>query len=1266
MNQNQGDEDQAQLQKHQEGYVDHAEQHQEQQSETIDQLEKEQVQIPDHYSELNNNKQEEGMEDFIQKSVVEEEEAKQDQQNEVIKPQFQQVNQIERRTITLEDQELQDISQMDQSLSSMNNNSESQIQDQNQQVNMQQQQQNQQQQLIDEEEENNNPLNPAEVYARMIGTMNNEPFLHEETLIGIIELLHLNSTEMFDEIDRNQPNWKEQIEQELKKRLEIYNKKVELISSIYQQSIPNNSMHNIEKIMSIIKSKEKEIYIYKIDKSLPLCCKHHHQKNNNEDNNQQDQEQKENDFDSRQDQFNGIKQNNEEYIEQSNQQDQENIICQDKLCDDFNHNHIKGQNENGDDDYTREIKQEQCQAIESNTDGKSGSNENLEELLQKEQGENLDEEQEYEVIDDKDDDISEENLEKLKKKLERNEAIRKKQEEQKQRLIEENQRLKREYEEMIEKDQKLRRDYQNQLQVENHLMQKQATLQVQYQQLQNLQQLNQSNLSDSQQNQNSTSNENEQLEQDNQNNVQKTEIIEEPSEIQSRNQSENQPELQTNQTQSEECHHSHHHHNQHNNHHHNHHHKDINEENQNQNHQVNNEQEENVNPAFQHSEDYNQHILPFKILGQSLSINHIHSIMSMQFVDLQRLKSLNPVENSITFEMNDNYLIKIKSCEHIKYDKSSLCSKIPHFIFKEHIFPFLSSVELFRVRSVSPEWRELVREVWHKTFKRDMQEQLLATDLCKEIEAQFKLMHIRNPFFQKLNLLIRAMVDVINWEEFEKKSIENKLSQTEKKIVVSLLRIIGYNILDYENINQFEEEEYDKHQVDIALHLKDFLNNSINHNGMSSQSLKNIFNNFLVQADISTPIVRNQIDKNFIIFILIAKQYYLYSLLRNYITSSSTYMQFAKNKLDALSKDWPTSKGFLEGAYRILLLRNVSIKNGEIVNNDSDDGEQFKINRKNKKTKKSKKMDLDKKKEEVNENIQEQINQFENQNEQGHSKVQNIVQNNSDLKQQNSEENSNVQSNTEMTQELNQREQSQISQSNTEMTQKQNQNEQSQISDQKKDDQQNINNKDEKEVKEKDDENDDDEEEEEDEEDGDQEQSQAELTQLMNSIFNLQQKENQEPDIVIKRKAGTMKIFLDQGTKLDIILNTIITYGMQTAHKQVAQEACNLVQNSKVTLERLEKTFNENQLQIDEMKIKSQQLEQSLLEKQAELEKVQLQNQQLHQEFQKDSQEIQQLQNTVRRQEDEIENYENSQSTETQDKQQENNQNIDNSEQHQN
>lgn len=76
--------------------------------------------------------------------------------------------------------------------------------------------------------------------SNILGTIDNEHFLNEDTLNAIYMLLQLNQADMFDEIDTTKETWRNDIDSILKKRLEIYTKKVEIISSIYQQNIPNN------------------------------------------------------------------------------------------------------------------------------------------------------------------------------------------------------------------------------------------------------------------------------------------------------------------------------------------------------------------------------------------------------------------------------------------------------------------------------------------------------------------------------------------------------------------------------------------------------------------------------------------------------------------------------------------------------------------------------------------------------------------------------------------------------------------------------------------------------------------------------------------------------------------------------------------------------------------------------------------------------------------------------------------------------------------
>ncbi len=44
-----------------------------------------------------------------------------------------------------------------------------------------------------------------------------------------------------------------------------------------------------------------------------------------------------------------------------------------------------------------------------------------------------------------------------------------------------------------------------------------------------------------------------------------------------------------------------------------------------------------------------------------------------------------------------------------------------------------------------------------------MLSQLLASEFCKEIELYFKLLQLRNPFYQKLSLLLHALIEIIQW-----------------------------------------------------------------------------------------------------------------------------------------------------------------------------------------------------------------------------------------------------------------------------------------------------------------------------------------------------------------------------------------------------------------------------------------------------------------------------------------------------------------------
>ena len=69
--------------------------------------------------------------------------------------------------------------------------------------------------------------------------------------------------------------------------------------------------------------------------------------------------------------------------------------------------------------------------------------------------------------------------------------------------------------------------------------------------------------------------------------------------------------------------------------------------------------------------------------------------------------------------------------------------------------------------------------------------QLLACEFCKDIEFYYKTIQLRNPFFQKLSLLIHALIEIINWETANNMISSNNLPLQLKRVLMIILRLIG-------------------------------------------------------------------------------------------------------------------------------------------------------------------------------------------------------------------------------------------------------------------------------------------------------------------------------------------------------------------------------------------------------------------------------------------------------------------------------------------
>lgn len=151
--------------------------------------------------------------------------------------------------------------------------------------------------------------------------------------------------------------------------------------------------------------------------------------------------------------------------------------------------------------------------------------------------------------------------------------------------------------------------------------------------------------------------------------------------------------------------------------------------------------------------------------------------------------------------MSKNYVMTIKNDDPVAYDLTSSVAKVPSALFVHHVFPYLTACELFSVRGVCKEWLGLVKDSWHATFKREMYVQLLAGEFCKDIEFFYKCIQLRNPFFQKLSLLLHALIEIIEWESINIAVEQNTINMPFKRVLIVFLKLLGEDI----SINSFND-----------------------------------------------------------------------------------------------------------------------------------------------------------------------------------------------------------------------------------------------------------------------------------------------------------------------------------------------------------------------------------------------------------------------------------------------------------------------------
>jgi hypothetical protein len=55
--------------------------------------------------------------------------------------------------------------------------------------------------------------------------------------------------------------------------------------------------------------------------------------------------------------------------------------------------------------------------------------------------------------------------------------------------------------------------------------------------------------------------------------------------------------------------------------------------------------------------------------AEGMQLNDIANLLSLRFFDLNLLHDYDPTEKALTFRINDNYLVQVRSSEQIQYEK---------------------------------------------------------------------------------------------------------------------------------------------------------------------------------------------------------------------------------------------------------------------------------------------------------------------------------------------------------------------------------------------------------------------------------------------------------------------------------------------------------------------------------------------------------------------------------------------------------------------
>lgn len=190
--------------------------------------------------------------------------------------------------------------------------------------------------------------------------------------------------------------------------------------------------------------------------------------------------------------------------------------------------------------------------------------------------------------------------------------------------------------------------------------------------------------------------------------------------------------------------------------------------------------------------------------------------------------------------------------------------------------------------------------------------QLLACEFCKDIEFYYKLIQLRNPFFQKLSLLIHALIEIINWELIANYINTNTLNLQLKRVLIILFRLMGEQ-LPFTSLNSLTDAFFEEHKskfINLKEKTSQFFT-TLSGSDLSINELRLIKTHFLDDHFMRVEEVNAADDKTPLLLNLLVKQITLQQILRNHIYLAQEYLLNTKKRLDNISSKMVYQKGYL-------------------------------------------------------------------------------------------------------------------------------------------------------------------------------------------------------------------------------------------------------------------------------------------------------------------------------------------------------------------